>query len=167
VDLDRPAMDADESLYMREFMKRVYARAEGDRIRMSEIASIEHDLMRDQTVVPPGLREEILAEHSAIKQSRATAATATRDEIGREWHDALDSLDDLLAFAELLSDRMVTAFIRGYEHLETKEPRPVTEAITGAPLACLLMLGLHSRACVIATEISVLMRNGLLDGAVS
>jgi hypothetical protein len=167
VNLDRPAIDAGESLFMREFMRRVYARAKDDRIRASEIASIEQDLMRDQTVVPPGLREEILAKHSTIKQSRATEATATCEEIAREWHDALDSLDDLLAFAELLNSRMVTAFAEGYKHLEKKEPRPVTDTVTGAPLACLLMLGLHSRSCVIATEISVLMRNGLLDGAES
>lgn len=167
VNLDRPAMDAGESLFMREFMKRVYARAEGDRIRMSEIDSIEQELMCDPTVVPPGLREEILAKHSAVKQSRTTGARATCEEIDREWHDALDSLDDLLAFAELLSHRMVMAFVKGYDHLKTKEPRPVAEVITGSPLACLLMLGLHARSCVIATEISVLMRNGLFDGAES
>jgi hypothetical protein len=51
--------DVDESLYMREFMKRVYARVEGGLIRASEVDTIDQELVRDPTVVPPGLRKEI------------------------------------------------------------------------------------------------------------
>jgi hypothetical protein len=131
------------------------------------ISEIQDELIYESDIVPNDMRHEIEAELSDIKKSRMADAAAVRQAIANEWGDALDALDHVLACAELINRRMTRALRHGGAVLIKKRPRPDPETATGAPLMCLFGLSIHARACVIATEVSILIRDGLFDGVES
>ena len=49
--------------------------------------------------------------------------------------------------------------------LLAKDPRPDSDRVTGAFVKCLLLLSLYGKSCSVASEISVMLKQGLPDGA--
>lgn len=114
---------------------------------------------------PKSTRKQINVSVNEAVKSRSDAMRSSRKITIREFGRVLDTLDNCIALGELLHEQVEDTFARGRDVLISKVPRPRAEVVTGAPLKCLLLFGLHARSCIIANEISILLRNGFPDGA--
>ncbi len=169
-------METNESVFFRVFSDRLNSRRSQmeseDEPDFSEIqeelfSEIQDELLYDPDIVPDNVRYEIIAELSDIRKSRAADTVAVRQAIVDESGSALEALEHVLASAELINRRMARAFQRGVSVLVNSQSRRDDETLTGAPLMCLFGLSIHARACIVATEILSLIRDGLFDGAES
>lgn len=131
-----------------------------------DLVEIENRVVEDLSILPDGLLEQINLSVSKTDRSRKRHEQSVRHDISIDWANALGSLDLCIAFADYLQSKLTNlVFSPAFEVLENKTPRRREGAVTGALLKCLLLLSLHSRACVIASEVSLLTKSGFLDGA--
>lgn len=161
-------MNPDESIVLRKLTNLANsALAAGGNKESLDYQRLEREALADPDIVPAELREQIRTDLAELIKEREQAARDTSARIRQEWGQELEAIGNCLAFGELLHYRMERAFVENIDVLRDKEPRPHPEAATGAVLKCLLMLGLHARCFTIASEIYLLIGNGLSDGAQS
>ena len=150
-----------ESIVLRKFTDLVNSAldAGGDKESL-DYQRLEMEVLADPDIVPAELREQIRTDLAELIKEREQAARDTSARIRQEWGQELEAIGNCLAFGELLHYRMERAFVENLDVLRGKEPRPHPEAVTGALLKCLLMLGLHARCFTIASEIYLLISTG-------
>ena len=156
-------MKPEESIVINEFMKRVNKIIESG--QTPDLAAIEDEMMRDRRLVPKEVRKEIADALRESAKGRSEIMRVSRNRITQESGSILDALENCISFGELLHARIEAIFGSGLGVLRGKTPRPRPDVVTGATLKCLLVLGIHARSCIIANEVSVLLRNGFPDGA--
>lgn len=161
-------MDPDDSIFLREFVAR-YNKVliESNGAKRSDPVELENDIIDDAAVIPPQVRTEITKKAPRTAKARQRAARMVRRDIAVAWGPSFEALDQLMALADILNVRLTRATFMNGDRLRSKNPSPVSDMVTGAYLKCLLLLGLYSKSCAIATEISCLLRDGFPDGPVS
>jgi hypothetical protein len=161
-------MDTDDSLFICEFTNwwnKIVA--EGNGTVQPDTIELENELVDDPNIVPAELRSEIANSVPRIIKARQRTARTIRRDIAAKWGPAFEAFDQCIGFADMLSARWINTMFTNHETLKGKEPSPIPGVVTGAYLKCLLLLGLCSKSCGIATEISYLLRDGFPDGALS
>ena len=161
-------MNPDESIVLRKLTDLANSAldAGGDRESL-DYQRLEREVLADPDIVPAELREQIGTDLAELIKEREQVARDISVRIRQEWGQELEAIGNCLTFGELLHYRMERAFAENLDVLRGKKPRPHPETATGAMLKCLLMLGLHARCFTIASEIYLLISNGLSDGAQS
>lgn len=158
-------MKPEDSIILNEFSKRVNEAIASN--QSPDFSAIELDMLRDPDLLPIKFRKELNTSlHEHIKD-RSQVIKDSRNRVAKEWGNLLDSLQRCIALGELIHKRAEDMFHTGFDELKMKTPRPDPEAVTGAMLKCLLLLGIHARSCIIASETLLLLRSGFPDGAYS
>jgi hypothetical protein len=161
-------MNTDDSVFIREFTDRwnqILISSNGT-IQPDPI-ELENDLLYDPTIVPTQVRTEIANEAAKVSKARMRDARRVRRDIASAWGPAFEAFDQCMVLADLLSVRLTRAIFMNGDRLSAKDPSPVPGMLTGAYVKCLLLLGLFSKSCGIATEISFLLQGGFPDGSLS
>lgn len=164
-------MDLEDSVLLNELTRRVNEAISKGAPRTRPNVSVENmlALIEDTSFLPVQMRQQIKREVSDVLKARRHNESVVRQEISARWRAAFRLLDRCVAFADYLHFQLTeVVFYRvTFDFLQRKSARPREEAVTGALLKCLLLLSLHARACIVASEISFLTKNGFVDGAES
>lgn len=161
-------MDADDSVYLKEFTKRVNeCILDGQDLADIDFAQIENDIIQGAEIVPRNIRRSFKRQGRKVARSRRVTGRKVRRDIAKTWKSPISQFDDFLALANLINARYVYAVFTNGRILRSKDPRPIPGVLTGAYLKCLHLLSLYGKSCRIATEISHLLRVGFPDAAAS
>lgn len=164
----RNPVSIDNSLFIKEVQRRMNdALAKGSEPDAIDIEAIETAIINDPAIMPEHISSNIRKLLQQAGEQRTRTSESIRKDIKDHWRSALDSLDECLAYADFIHARLMDMFANnGREALEEKSRKPPeVEEVKGAELKCLLLISLHARSCVIASEVALLIRNGFLDGA--
>jgi Family of unknown function (DUF5677) len=161
-------VDVDNSVYVNEVTKRINeCITRGQNLADIDVTQIENDIIRSATIVPRNVHKNAKREGRKISRARRRTGRQVRGEIAKYWKSPAGQLEKFLAIANLVNARLVYAVFTNGEILRSKDPRPVSDKVTGAYLKCLHLLALYGKSCRIATEISHLLRAGFPDAAAS
>jgi hypothetical protein len=161
-------MNADDSIYLGEFTKRFNDHVvQGLNHADIDTIAIENEIIGNTNIVPAEILRQVRIQDRKVRKARRRTATKVRRDISKHWRSAFDSLNELLAVANLINARLVQAVFMNGEILRSKNPSPLADMVTGAHLKCLHLLALYGKSCRIATEISHLLQVGFPDAAAS
>lgn len=131
------------------------------------VAEAIRDIANDASLMSAEERADLEAELDEYLLHQPTVVATLRADLARDFAEQFEKVDRCIAFAVLVSTRLDRVVVRNLDLLRRKDPRPHPEAVTGAPLKCLLLLALLNKVWSIATEIAHLMKESFLDAASS
>jgi len=122
-------------------------------------------ILSDSRTICPELASEIDNEVEAVILARSDRGRTVAEEIQQEHSKLFDRIERLIACAEQINRRLTARFADDKDLHKESLAKEGEDTVVGKTLQSLIMLSMHGRICMLATEVCLLLKNGFLEGA--